>query len=78
VASTSVRIPKSGQATTEGTIAQWLVNDSDAVEAGQPLYVLETDKVEMEIDSPISGTISILAPEGSTHDVGAEIARIEG
>jgi pyruvate/2-oxoglutarate dehydrogenase complex dihydrolipoamide acyltransferase (E2) component len=74
---TSVRIPKAAQSMHEGTIAQWLVADLQTVEAGQPLYLLETDKVEMEIESPVSGRVCILAPAGTTHDVGVEIARIE-
>jgi pyruvate/2-oxoglutarate dehydrogenase complex dihydrolipoamide acyltransferase (E2) component len=73
----SVRIPKSGQATTEGTIAKWLVDDGEPVEEGQALYLLETDKVEMEVEAPASGTLRTLAPEGTTHEVGAEIAQIE-
>jgi pyruvate/2-oxoglutarate dehydrogenase complex dihydrolipoamide acyltransferase (E2) component len=61
----------------EGTIAQWLVADRQTVEAGEPLYLLETDKVEMEIESPASGIVSILAAAGTTHRVGVEIAQIE-
>lgn len=78
MAVTSVRIPKAGQAMDEGTVARWLVDDRAAVEVGQVLYLLETDKVEMEIESPAAGTISILVPEGTTLTVGAEVARIEG
>lgn len=77
MAVTSVRIPKSGQATAEGTIAEWYVGDSEAVLAGQPLYLLETDKVQMEIEAPASGILRILAPAGSTHEIGAEVAQIE-
>ncbi len=62
----------------EGTVARWLVTDLEAVQVGQLLYLLETDKVEMEIESPASGTINILVPEGTTLAVGSEIARIEG
>jgi 2-oxoglutarate dehydrogenase E2 component (dihydrolipoamide succinyltransferase) len=76
VAITSVRIPKSGQATTEGTIAEWFVADSETVQAGQLLYRLETDKVEMDVEAPTSGIVSILAPAGTTHEVGVEIALI--
>ena len=75
---TSVRIPKAGQAIDEGTVARWLVRDREAVEVGQSVYLLETDKVEMEIESPATGTINILVPEGTTLAVGSEVARIDG
>jgi pyruvate/2-oxoglutarate dehydrogenase complex dihydrolipoamide acyltransferase (E2) component len=61
----------------EGTIIEWMVTDLQSVEVGQLLYRLETDKVEMDIESPAAGTISILTPAGTTHDVGSEIAQIE-
>jgi pyruvate/2-oxoglutarate dehydrogenase complex dihydrolipoamide acyltransferase (E2) component len=75
---TELRIPKAGQAMEEGTIAKWLVADGDSVEQGQPVYRLETDKVEMDIEAPVSGVIRITAPEGSTHGVGTPVAEIEG
>lgn len=77
MATTSVRIPKSGQATSEGTIAEWYVGEGAVVEAGQPLYLLETDKVQMEVEAPVSGTLHIVAEAGSTHEIGAEVAQIE-
>ena len=72
-----IRIPKLGVAMTEGTVAQWLVEDGAAVAAGEPLYILETDKVENEIDSPTAGVVRIVATPGEVYDVGTLIATIE-
>ena len=72
-----INIPKLGIAMTEGTIAQWLVADGAAVDAGQPLYVLETDKVENEIEAPASGVLRVLAAEGTAYPVGTHIGNIE-
>ena len=73
----AIHIPKLGIAMTEGTIAQWLVADGTAVSAGEPLYVLETDKVENEIEAPASGVLRVLAGEGEAYPVGTHIGNIE-
>jgi len=72
-----IRIPKLGVAMTEGTVVQWLVEDGQAVGAGEPLYVLETDKVENEIESPTTGVIRIVGTPGEVYDVGTLIATID-
>jgi pyruvate/2-oxoglutarate dehydrogenase complex dihydrolipoamide acyltransferase (E2) component len=72
-----IRIPKLGVAMTEGAIAQWLVEDGAVVAAGEPLYVLETDKVENEIESPATGVVRIVATPGEVYDVGTLIATID-
>ena len=50
-----IRIPKPGDAITEAVLAKVLVADGESVAEGEPLYELETDKVEMVIDAPWSG-----------------------
>ena len=50
-----IRIPKLGMEMTEATLAEWLVDDGARVEQDQPIYLLETDKVETEIPAPVSG-----------------------
>jgi pyruvate/2-oxoglutarate dehydrogenase complex dihydrolipoamide acyltransferase (E2) component len=45
---------------TEGAISEWLIQDGDAVEQGQPLYTLETDETQTEIESPAAGKITII------------------
>jgi pyruvate/2-oxoglutarate dehydrogenase complex dihydrolipoamide acyltransferase (E2) component len=61
---------------TEGTLTSWLVSDGDQVEAGTPIYVLETDKVENEVEAVVGGTITLLADAGETYAVGVVIAEI--
>ena len=48
------------------------------VTAGQVLYRLETDKVEMDVEAPVSGVLRISGTAGQTYLVGTEIGRIEG
>lgn len=73
---TAVTIPKLGTAMTEGVLAEWLVADGDRVESGTPLYRLETDKVENEIEAPVSGVVTLLGTEDQTYPVGTKIAEI--
>ena len=49
--SVPINIPKLGVSMTEGTLVEWLVSDGDQVSEGQPLYVIETDKVENEVEA---------------------------
>jgi len=48
-------LPLLGDVMTEGTVARWLQPDGAIVEAGSPLYEVETDKVTMTVDSPVDG-----------------------
>ena len=60
-------MPKAGMAMEEGKIIKWLVREGDTVEKGAPLLEIETDKVSMEIEATVSGTLlKILANEGDT------------
>lgn len=63
---------------TEGTIVEWLVAEGDAVTEGQPLYRLETEKVEMEVECPAAGTVHLLGQAGTTYLVGADIGYVDG
>lgn len=74
--STQVLLPKIGFSMNEGTIAEWLIADGATVEAGQPLYALESDKSVQEIESPASGTLKILAQAGEVYEVGVVLAEI--
>lgn len=74
---TDVILPKIGFSMNEGEIAEWLVpNGGQAVE-GHPLYSLEADKSTNEVDSPASGTLTILVGVGETCEVGTVIATID-
>ena len=74
---TEFRMPKPGDAITEAILLTVLVGDGETVEEGTPLYVLETDKVEMEIAAPCTGVVRWSAEEGETYDVGALLGVIE-
>jgi 2-oxoglutarate dehydrogenase E2 component (dihydrolipoamide succinyltransferase) len=75
--STEVRVPTLGESVTEATVATWFKKLGDHVAADEMLCELETDKVTVEVPSPVAGTISeIVAPEGSTVSVEALLAQI--
>jgi 2-oxoglutarate dehydrogenase E2 component (dihydrolipoamide succinyltransferase) len=74
---TDVKVPALGESITEGTLAQWLKKPGEAVAADEPIASLETDKVSVEVPSPVAGTMTEqLVAEGDTVEVGAVIARI--
>jgi len=75
---TDVQVPALGESITEGTLAQWLKKPGDAVAADEPIASLETDKVTVEVPSPVAGVLAEqLVKEGDTVAVGALIARID-
>ena len=75
---TDVLVPTLGESITEATLGQWLKKPGDAVKADEPIASLETDKVAVEVPSPVAGTMGEqVVPEGETVAVGALIARIE-
>jgi 2-oxoglutarate dehydrogenase E2 component (dihydrolipoamide succinyltransferase) len=75
---TDVEVPALGESITEGTLAQWLKKPGEAVAADEPIASLETDKVSVEVPSPVAGVLTDqLVSEGETVAVGAVIARID-
>jgi 2-oxoglutarate dehydrogenase E2 component (dihydrolipoamide succinyltransferase) len=78
VMSGEIRVPTLGESVSEATIARWLKKAGDAVAVDEPLVELETDKVSLEVPSPIAGVLSeILVEEGSDVEVGALLGKIE-
>jgi 2-oxoglutarate dehydrogenase E2 component (dihydrolipoamide succinyltransferase) len=74
---TDVKVPALGESITEGTLAQWLKKPGEAVAQDEAIASLETDKVTVDVPSPVAGTLSEqLFKEGDTVEVGAIIARI--
>lgn len=70
-------LPKWGMTMQEATIAEWLVAVGDTVKEGQPVAVVETEKVDAEVEAPASGSISeLLFEAGATVGVGETIARL--
>src|SRR5687768_12605742 len=73
-----VKVPTLGESISEATLGQWLKKPGDPVKADEPVATLETDKVAVDVPSPVAGTMGDqLVKEGDTVAVGAVIARIE-
>ncbi|HEY7933141.1 MAG TPA: multifunctional oxoglutarate decarboxylase/oxoglutarate dehydrogenase thiamine pyrophosphate-binding subunit/dihydrolipoyllysine-residue succinyltransferase subunit [Solirubrobacteraceae bacterium] len=70
--------PAAGESVTEGTILAWHVAVGESIKAGDTIVEISTDKVDVELPAPASGTLrEILAPEGETVTVGQVIGRLE-
>jgi 2-oxoglutarate dehydrogenase E2 component (dihydrolipoamide succinyltransferase) len=75
---TEIRVPTLGESVTEATVATWFKKPGDAVAVDEMLCELETDKVTVEVPSPVAGVMSeIVAAEGDTVGVDALLANIE-
>ena len=75
--SEKILVPALGESINEATIARWLKNKGDIVTADEPIVELETDKVNLEVPSPVSGTLSkINAKDGSAVKVGAVLGEV--
>lgn len=73
-----VVLPKWGMTMQEGTIASWTVAEGTVVEEGDPIAVVETEKIETDLPAPESGTlVEIVVAEGETIEVGSIIAWLE-
>jgi 2-oxoisovalerate dehydrogenase E2 component (dihydrolipoyl transacylase) len=74
----TIQLPHVGESVVEGTIGKWLKQPGDRIERFEPLVEVVTDKVTMEIPSPVAGSLlRILAQEGQTVPMGAPIAEVE-
>jgi len=75
--SEEILVPVLGESITEATVSKWLKNEGDTVEADEPIVELETDKVNLEVPSPISGVLaSINSKNGSTVEVGSLLGSV--
>jgi len=73
-----IKVPALGESVTEATVAKWLVKAGDTVTIDQPLCELETDKVTVEVNATVAGSIVELAvAEGATVQVGGVLCHIE-
>ena len=73
-----VYMPKYGMTMTEGLIAEWLFAEGERVEQGKPLALVETEKVETELESPATGTLTdVKFQDGQEAPVGDIIAYID-
>ena len=70
--SEKILVPVLGESISEATVSKWLKNEGDKIEADEPIVELETDKVNLEVPSPVSGILSkIESKDGSVVEVGA-------
>jgi len=75
--SEKILVPVLGESITEATVAKWLKKEGEAVEVDEAIVELETDKVNLEVPSPIDGVLSkISSKDGETVEVGALLATI--
>lgn len=73
-----IKVPELAESITEGTIAEWLKQEGDYVQNGEPIAELETDKINVEINSDFSGVIKqLLFMPGDTVQVGQVIALLD-
>ncbi|WP_375665063.1 2-oxoglutarate dehydrogenase complex dihydrolipoyllysine-residue succinyltransferase [Bartonella sp. TT121SHDZB] len=75
---TEIRVPTLGESVTEATVGKWFKKLGEAVAMDEPLVELETDKVTVEVPSPVAGKLSeIIAKEGDTVEVNAILGAVE-
>ncbi len=72
-----ILVPVLGESITEATVSKWLKNEGETVDADEPIVELETDKVNLEVPSPISGILSeINSKDGSVVEVGSLLGSV--
>jgi 2-oxoglutarate dehydrogenase E2 component (dihydrolipoamide succinyltransferase) len=74
---TELKIPEVGESVQEALLAQWLKREGETVRKDDVLFVIETDKVTLEISAPADGVLKILVPEGATVKIGTVVGQIE-
>ena len=74
---TEIRVPTLGESVAEATVGRWLKQSGESVAADEPIVELETDKVSVEVPSPIAGTLEErTVGEGETVEVGALLGMV--
>lgn len=74
---TEITVPALGESVSEGTVSKWLKNIGDTVAVDEPLVELETDKVTVEVPSPVAGTlVEIVAGADTDVEVGAVLCMV--
>lgn len=73
-----VELPKWGMTMQDGTVSEWVKEPGDNVKEGDVIAIIETEKVDADLEAPESGVLKeILVQAGQTVDVGTVLARIE-
>ncbi|HEY8766663.1 MAG TPA: biotin/lipoyl-containing protein, partial [Dehalococcoidia bacterium] len=74
----TLKMPEVGETVTEGTIEKWLKQPGEKIEKYEPIVEINTDKVNVELPSPVTGTVlEIVAKEGETVLIGATLCTID-
>ena len=71
-----IKIPSVGESVQEAVLAQWYKQDGDMIQKDEPLFVIETDKVTLEIVAEAYGVLKIMVSEGETVAIGAVVGII--
>ena len=72
-----IKVPSVGESVTEATLAEWFKKDGDTVQKDEPLFVIETDKVTLEVVAETDGVLSIKVQAGETVAIGAVVGTID-
>lgn len=72
-----IKVPSVGESVTEALLAQWFKSEADLVKKDEPLFVLETDKVTLEVVAEGDGVLSIKVPEGETVAIGTVVGTLD-
>ena len=72
-----IKVPSVGESVTEATLAQWYKKEGDQVRKGELLFVLETDKVTLEIEAEVDGVLKISKAAGETIPIGGVVGTID-
>lgn len=72
----AIMVPRRGMSLDEVTLVAWVVADGGRVSEGQPVCVIETDKVEMELEAPASGVLRHGGAPDGTYPPGAVIGEV--
>jgi 2-oxoglutarate dehydrogenase E2 component (dihydrolipoamide succinyltransferase) len=75
--SIDIQVPSVGESVTEALLAEWYKSDGDSVRKGEQIFVIETDKVTLEVEAEASGRLQILVAEGETVAIGTVVGRID-
>jgi pyruvate/2-oxoglutarate dehydrogenase complex dihydrolipoamide acyltransferase (E2) component len=73
----SIRIPRTSVAVSEATLLGFLVPDGEVVREGEPLFLIETEKVETEVEAGASGRVHWTGSVDTVYDIGTVIGTIE-
>jgi 2-oxoglutarate dehydrogenase E2 component (dihydrolipoamide succinyltransferase) len=72
-----IKVPSVGESVTEATLAEWFKKDGDTVQKDEPLFVIETDKVTLEVVAETAGVLSIKVQAGETVAIGEVVGTID-